>query len=145
MTDYNTMSLDDLYSWSDNYRALGHIEQANEIEREADKRSAVATALCHLAADLDAEGLVVVPREPTLAMQIAAQQTYAWYHRMTEGKDGGRASDTVDGFMWEAMIAAAPILPSANTPDDYYTHRGGYVGKAMDEYRAAAPLAPEVG
>jgi len=106
MTDYNAMSLDEMYGELET-RWFDSIHEADEMEREAQRRSAVVTALCHLAADLDAEGLVVVPREPTWQMLVAAGAT-------PNGATPRGGVDWLGGMLpryWRAMLTAAPLAP----------------------------------
>ncbi|MGJ4857048.1 hypothetical protein ACN6KF_003032 [Labrys sp. La1] len=108
MTDYNAMNLDELYGELET-RWFDSIHEADEMEREAQRRSAVVTALCHLAADLDAEGLVVVPREATLMM---AHRGY--YDHEPSPVDARNSCADIYRIMVEYAplpIAAAPLAP----------------------------------
>lgn len=108
MTTFAEMSYDELSAYMES-SACCPTRLADALG-ELDRKSGAMTAICKLAAELDAEGLVVVPKRPTYEMQYAVMDDL---HRQ------GFDLDTVDVIdnvaLFRAAIAAAPPA-SKETP-----------------------------
>lgn len=107
MTDHNSMTIDNLIAYRDQWP-----KQQSEWYRAhivLQKRLAVVDELCRLCGELDAEGLVMVPKEPTEEMREAGVDNNPTY--FNEGTDRGFAWEVVDTVYW-AMICAAPLPAS---------------------------------
>lgn len=95
MTDYSKMSIDNLISYRDQWPAQQSEWYRAQIALQ--KRLAVVDELCRLCGELDAEGLVVVPKESTKEM-----------------RDEGWKTGALDKA-WRAMISAAPLPASPSS------------------------------
>lgn len=114
MTDYNAMSLDELYmQFSVDMTGAAW----NRLDELVERRRAARDAILDMAEGLDAEGLVVVPREPTPRMLHAADG-YTDLIQPFDVEEGAEASKEAKKWRhnefkcaWWAMLAAAPPAP----------------------------------
>jgi hypothetical protein len=121
MTDYNAMSLDELLEVLQEQDADPDYDPfyvALEWARYESRRAA-RDAILDMAEQLDAEGLVIVPRNPTPRMLHAADgyTDLIQPFEVVEVPGENRAKEATEWrhnefkCAWWAMIAAAPLAP----------------------------------
>lgn len=123
MTDYAIMSIDHLTEYRDQWpQQQSEWNRANLVLQ---KRLAVKHALLDLAKQLDAEGMVVVPMEPTTRMLHAADGytdlIQPFSVKESAGEEGSKEArewrHNEFKCAWWAMINNAPLLAAAPLPE----------------------------
>lgn len=131
MSDYNEMSLDELVQHA-GITLLPDDEYEPSVSVVIDRRRAARDAILDMAERLDAEGLVVVPREPTPAMWEAGREPIL--HHVAKSPP-------------EMVVRRSWFDPTKDMPprEDGHSTKGDAAVWTYRAMLAAAPLAPEVG
>ena len=99
---YTEMSYDELHMHLPLFAPPEYSDACKELIR----KSGAMDAICQMAAEMDADGWVCVPREATSEMEEAAEAEFHYADHLS-ARNAGQA--------WEAMIAAAPSPNHAET------------------------------